>query len=417
MKETTSAKKRTLIVGTVVLTSFITTFMGSALNLSIPSIDTEFQAGSRTVNWVITAYMLTCTGLAIPFGYFADGQKRNRVLKIGTAIFMAASVLAVFFASIGMLILFRSLQGIGAAMIFSSSLPILIDAFPEERRGQVLGYAACANYLGLSAGPVLGGILNTNFGWRSIFLCTAGISAVSLVCACACLTVHKHDPAEAGSAETGSAGRELRALYQRLLRKNPTFVCSNLAALISYGANFSITYLIALYLQVVQGYSAQHAGLILIAQTAAMAILSPFSGKLSDRFAPQTIAAAGTGICACALGIFLFLTERSSVFPVLLGLAVCGIGIAFFSTPNTHAVMAAVQKEDQGMAASVLSTMRSLGHTGCMLLITAVVGIYLQNSTLTEADPLLFVKTMRLVFLLFLLFCILGFFLEKKREM
>lgn len=415
MNEKTSAKKRTMIVGTAVLTSFITTFMGSALNLSIPSIDAEFQVGSRTVNWVITAYMLTCTGLAIPFGYFADSGNRNRMVKAGIAIFTAASVLAVFFASVRMLILFRSLQGIGAAMIFSSNLPLLIDAFPEERRGQVLGYAACANFLGLSAGPVLGGILNTNFGWRSIFLSTAGVSAASFVCAC--LAIRKNRQAGAAAAETGRTRRRTIRHYRSLFQKNPAFVFSNLAALISYGANFSITYLIALYLQVVQGDSAQHAGLILIAQTAAMAILSPLSGKLSDRFAPQTIAAAGTGICACALGIFLFLTEQSSVWLVLGGLAVCGIGFAFFSTPNTHAVMAAVKKEDYGMASSVLATMRSLGHTGCMLLITGIAGIYLQNSTLAEADPQLFVKTVRLVFLLFLLFCILGFFMAKKRKM
>ena len=70
-------------MGVALLTSFITTFMGSALNLSIPSIDAEFEAGSRTVNWVITAYMLSCTGLAIPFGYFADRGRQKQILKAG----------------------------------------------------------------------------------------------------------------------------------------------------------------------------------------------------------------------------------------------------------------------------------------------------------------------------------------------
>ena len=167
-------------MGVALLTSFITTFMGSALNLSIPSIDAEFEAGSRTVNWVITAYMLSCTGLAIPFGYFADRGRQKQILRLGIAIFTIASILAVFFSRIGLLILFRGLQGAGAAMIFSSNIPILIAAFDEDQRGRVLGYAACANYLGLSAGPVLGGVLNTNFGWRSIFIVTAVISGIAL---------------------------------------------------------------------------------------------------------------------------------------------------------------------------------------------------------------------------------------------
>ena len=112
-------------MGVALLTSFITTFMGSALNLSIPSIDAEFEAGSRTVNWVITAYMLSCTGLAIPFGYFADRGRQKQILRLGIAIFTIASILAVFFSRIGLLILFRGLQGAGAAMIFSSNIPIL----------------------------------------------------------------------------------------------------------------------------------------------------------------------------------------------------------------------------------------------------------------------------------------------------
>ena len=96
---------------------------------------------------------------------------------------------------------------------------------------------------------------------------------------------------------------------------------------------------------------------------------------------------------------------------------ICGFGFSLFASPNSHAVMSAVKKEDFGMAASILSTMRSFGHTGCMLLITGISGIYLRNIPLQEADPLLLLKMMRLVFCVFLIFCILGFFMAKKRKM
>ena len=397
-------KNRTIVMGVAILTSFITTFMGSALNLSIPSIDAEFAVGSRTVNWVVTAYMLTCTGLAIPFGYFADSGNRNRMLRIGIAIFTAASVFAVVFDRIGMLILFRGLQGVGAAMIFSTNIPILLDVFDADSRGKILGYAACANYLGLSLGPVLGGLLNTQFGWRSIFVSTAVISGLSF--AGACLSTGK----------TKSAERRPLRHYLELFRHDPAFVCSNLAAWINYGANFSVTYLLALYLQVVQGYSSQHAGLILIAQTAVMAVLSPISGRLSDKLSAHKLSAVGIGICAAALGMLAFLTQKTSIWFVLGGLIVCGVGSAFFATPNTHAVMAAVDEKDYGIASSILSTMRSFGHTGCMLLITLLTGLYLSNRTLTEADPLLLIRMMRMVFVIFLIFCILGIFMAMKRK-
>ena len=122
------------------------------------------------------------------------------------------------------------------------------------------------------------------------------------------------------------------------------------------------------------------------------------------------------GICAGGLTIFLFLQESSALWLVLGGLVVCGIGFAFFAAPNTHAVMAAVDEKDYGMASSILSTMRSFGHTGCMLLITLLTGLYLSNQTLTEANPLLLLKMMRMVFVIFLLFCILGFLWQRNEK-
>lgn len=142
-------------MGVTILTSFITTFMGSALNLSIPSIDAEFGAGSQTVNWVVTAYMLTCTGLAIPFGYLADSGNRSCILKIGIAIFTVASVFAVIFDRIGMLILFRGLQGVGAAMIFSSNIPFGRQLY-RGAAGQGTRIRSLCQLFRLIAGPCIG---------------------------------------------------------------------------------------------------------------------------------------------------------------------------------------------------------------------------------------------------------------------
>ena len=170
-------KKNTILV--CVITSFITTFMGSALNLSIPSLEEEFKVGAQTVGWVVTIYMLTCSALAVPFGRLADRVERRSVLRTGILIFSISSLTAVLSKKMWMLLAFRLMQGIGASMIFSTNIAILVGAFDEEHRGRVLGYSTCATYAGLSAGPVLGGVLNQNFGWRAIFIATAIVSAAA----------------------------------------------------------------------------------------------------------------------------------------------------------------------------------------------------------------------------------------------
>ena len=467
-KKETKQARNVLIVA--VITSFITTFMGSALNLSIPSLSAELGAGGQTAGWVITVYLLICAALAVPLGHLADRGSRRLMLRIGIAVFGGASAAACFAGGIGVLLLLRGLQGVGASMIFSTNLPILVEAFDETRRGRVLGYAACANYLGLSAGPVLGGVLNTRFGWRSVFFCTAAVSALSLLAAVFGIGREKRNDLTQRKPETGQvhekpghdlagsllfaaamiafmyglsgvgrrtsaiplllagAGvfflflrnekkREDAVLPLRLFRNNPPFLCSNLAAMISYGANFSVTYLLALYLQIVQGDTAQTAGFIMLCQTAVMALLAPWMGRLSDRHSPHRLSAAGMAISACSLGSLCFLSEDSALWLILLGLTLCGIGFSFFSTPNTNAVMSAVEQADYGTASSILSTMRSVGHTVCMALITAVIGIYLGDTPLADADPQRFVKTMHLIFLIFAILCILGIFIAKKRKL
>ena len=170
-------QKNTVIV--CVITAFITTFMGSALNLSIPALEKEFGVGAQTVGWVVTIYMLTCSALAVPFGRLADIVDRVLILRTGILIFSAGSLSAVISRSMVILLSFRLMQGIGASMIFSTNIAILAAAFDGNERGRVLGYATCATYAGLSAGPVIGGILNQHFGWRAIFLVTAAISAIA----------------------------------------------------------------------------------------------------------------------------------------------------------------------------------------------------------------------------------------------
>ena len=447
-----------------VITSFITTFMGSALNLSIPSLEEEFKAGAQTVGWVVTIYMLTCSALAVPFGRLADRVERRSVLRTGILIFSISSLTAVLSKKMWMLLAFRLMQGIGASMIFSTNIAILVGAFDEEHRGRVLGYSTCATYAGLSAGPVLGGVLNQNFGWRAIFIATAIVSAAAFYGAFFKLPKGEKKSgilSLSSKAHLDYAGNilfvvsivltmyglsslnslagaplilclgilffiffirtemktENPVIDVNLFRKNLPFTLSNLAAMVNYGSNFALSYLMSIYLQVVKGMSSQWAGVILITNTVIMTVLSPFVGRISDRHSPFKMSAAGMALCAAALGLLSFLSEDLSLAKIIMILALSGVGFSFFSTPNINAVMSCVEREDYGVSASILSTMRSIGHTAGMSVVSAVVGIYIGSGSLKGAGTEVLMKTFHISFFIFTLLCILGIIMAGKRKM
>ena len=214
----------------------------------------------------------------------------------------------------------------------------------------------------------------------------------------------------------GRKKRSAPVLDVRLFYHSKVYAFSNLAALLNYSATFSISYLLSLYLQIVKGIPSETAGLTLIIQPAIMAMLSPFAGRLSDRVAPYKPASAGMAFCAAALLIFSFLHPGSPHIYVVIGLIVAGIGFAFFSTPNTNAVMACVEKWDYGVASSVLATMRSVGQTFGMAIITVILGAFLGSTPLRHVRPEELVYAMRVCFRVFTVICLVGVAISMKRR-
>ena len=454
MKETREQKT---ILRVVVLTAFLTTFMGSALNLSIPDMEEDFGAGAALIGWIVTAYTLSVAAMSVPFGKIADVTGRRRILILGIGVFAAMSVCCSFSSNIWVLLAFRILQGVGAAMIFATNNAILIGAYPAEQRGRVLGLSSASVYVGLSLGPVAGGLLNHYIHWRSIFIVVAAVAAAILL-----VTVR-------GIPKTAGAGKSVRIdlpgnllyifcitlfLYGltnlsllkfgwailllglltgaafvfvesraedpvmriTMFSRDPAFTFSNLAALLNYGATFAISYLMSIYLQVVMGFSSGTAGLILIVQPAIQAMFSPAMGRLSDRIPPYKLASGGMGLCAAALAMFYFLSETTPLWYIFLTLAAAGFGFAVFASPNNNAIMACVEKEEYSLANSVLATMRTVGQSSSMAIVTVVVGVILGSSALDQSEPAKIVETMHISFAIFFCLCVLGIFLSLKRK-
>ncbi len=455
-------QKATIFVA--VITSFITTFMGSALNLSVPDMSNEFHVGAGAIGWVVTVYMLIAAAFSVPFGRIADLTSRKRILVCGITIFGVASCFGIFAGSLPAVIFARGAQGLGASMIFATNHAILVNEFDESSRGRVLGYATASTYMGLAMGPVIGGFLNYNIGWRSIFAVSFVISLLVLIEAVRRLSARKSENADQAKVQgisrwdlsgniifiamilTGVYGltelvssklgpyfaaagfllgiwfvlherkAESPIIDVRIFTGNPSYALSNLAALLNYGATYAISYLLSIYLQIVSGFTSQTAGLVLIASPAVMALFSPYAGKLSDRMSPFKLASAGMAITAVSLLIFTFIGENTSILFIVATLLLSGFGFALFSSPNTNAIMSSVESESLGIAASILATMRSLGHTVSMAVVMIIASLYMGDSPLAEAEPQILVQTMHISYIVFTVLSALGIFCSLKRK-
>ena len=152
------------------LSSFITPFMISSINIALPVIGKEFDTDAVVLSWVATSYLLAAAVSLVPFGKLADIHGRKKIYLIGIGLFTLSSLLSAAATSAPMLIVFRILQGAGSAMVFATGIAILSSVYPVEERGKVLGIAVAAVYIGLSCGPFFGGFITQHLSWRSLFL-------------------------------------------------------------------------------------------------------------------------------------------------------------------------------------------------------------------------------------------------------
>jgi len=441
--------------------SFMFPFAGSSLNIALPFIGDEFLVPAASLAWVMSAMMLTNISLNVPIGRFADHWGKRRIFNTGILVFSVVTLLAAFAPNFGILIVFRVLQGIGGAMFISTNFAILIDVFPAQRRGRVFGLSVMSTYVGLSIGPIIGGLITHYLSWRAIFIVT---SAVAMIIAIIALISATKLPKISGiplkEATTNPvsnmlymsamlffmygfivfgqhiysyfilaagvillvvfARHELHAskpvIEVRLFRGNLNFIFSNLSALFNYTTTGALAYILTIYLVVIRGFQPDIAGFILIVQPVLMATISPIVGRLSDKRSPFVMSSVGMGICAVSMLFFLLLQEDSPLILVILNLMLAGIGFGVFSTPNTTAVMSCIEPKDSAVANSILSTMRMSGQLFSMAIITIIMYFTLGNELISEAGTASLMKTFHSAFIVFAILCIVGVLLSLGRR-
>ena len=425
-REPLTPVQRTVLL-TVIATNLATSFLGSSMNLSTPAIGDEFGVGATTLTWVVSAFTLTIAMLTLPAGSFADAIGRRRVFLAGLSVFVATTLLGGIAPTFAILLAARVGQACGGAMIQAANVPIAISAFPPQRRGWVLGWTVSAVYVGLGMGPVLGGAINQFLGWRFIFLIAMIASGAVLLLASRripddalgkfritdplgvvlfmsgvfCLVFGLSNTADyTWSWAVAAGGLALLAVFcihetrtgaplldMGLFKHNRVFVFSNLAALMNYSATFAISYTMSLYLQSVQGLPSAAAGLVLVCQPVVQALVSPVCGRLSDRVPPTWLASAGMALSALGLFLLSCLGTSSPLSAVMGPLVLVGLGFGLFSSPNNNAALSRVEPAQFGRANAIIGTMRSLGMSLSLAVLTVIFAAHLGDTLVTQADP------------------------------
>jgi EmrB/QacA subfamily drug resistance transporter len=407
LKDAPVDPRRWLVLGLIVMAQFMVVLDIAIVNVALPSIKTDLHFSQVSLQWVITAYTILFGGVLMLGGRLADLLGRRRLFIIGLSLFTASSLLDGLAWSEGSLIAFRTLQGLGAALLSPAALSILTTTFEEGReRNLALGVWGAVSGSGGAAGVLLGGALTSGFGWSWIFFINVpvGIAVIAstpfLLRESRADLDHRHfDFAGAASITSGlmllvyamtraaqhgwgttesivllAVSAVLISVFFAIEARSPapllplrifklrTLSGSNLGGLALGGAVFAEFFLLTLYMQQVLHYSALHTGVAYISLTLTIIVFSVVAQALVNRVGVRWVLPAGLTISAVALVLFAQLPVHGHYFSDLFpAFVLSGLGLALSFVPMSIGGLAGVKPSDAGVASGLINTTQQVG--------------------------------------------------------
>jgi EmrB/QacA subfamily drug resistance transporter len=404
--ELSSARGRWVLAATV-LGSGLALLDSTVVNVALPFLGRELDAGMAGLQWTINAYTLTLAGLILLGGSLGDRYGRRRVFLIGTVWFAVASALCGLAPNIEFLIAARALQGIGGALLTPGSLAIIQASFVRHDRPRAVGAWSGLGGVAAAIGPLLGGGLVQTVGWRWAFLINLPFAALVVLVALRHVPESRDEQAAGrfdvlgsvlaalalagityGLIEKGApvpllAGLALGAAFVAVeIRRSPdalvpvgifrdhVFTAVNVVTLIMYAAMGVVFFLLVVQLQVVSGFSPVAAGLAMLPTTILMMLLSAKAGEVAKRYGPRE--PMTIGILVAGAG-FLWMSTigpgASYPLQVLPAVSVFGLGLSAAVAPLTATVLATADERYAGTASGVNN---AVARTGSLLAVAAV---------------------------------------------
>jgi EmrB/QacA subfamily drug resistance transporter len=413
---------RTTTIWTFVITSvalFMATLDNLVVTTSLPVIRGDLGASIEDLEWTVNAYTLTFAVFLLTGAALGDRFGRRRLFVIGLGIFTAASVAAALAPSVEALIVARAVQGLGGAIVTPLTLTILSAAVSPERRGVALGAWGGIGGLAVAAGPLVGGAVVEGISWQWIFWLNVPIGLVLMPLAWLRLketygpatrldlpglglvsaglfgivwglvrgnAVGWSSPEIVGSLALGAVltaafvAWELRApapmLPMRFFRSR-AFTAANVASLFMFFGMFGSIFLLAQFLQTVQGYSPFDAGLRILPWTAMPIFIAPIAGALSDRVGGRPLMATGLALQALGLGWLAAVSTPTVPYAEMVpAFVISGIGMALFFAPVANVVLSAVLPREEGQASGANNAIRELGGVFGVAVLATVFSSY-----------------------------------------
>ncbi|MDP4504357.1 MFS transporter [Nonomuraea turcica] len=423
--ELKSASGRWVLLATV-LGSGLAMLDSTVVNVALPFLGRDLDAGMAGLQWTINAYTLTLAGLILLGGSLGDRYGRRRIFLVGTVWFAVASALCGLAPNIEFLIAGRALQGIGGALLTPGSLAIIQASFVRHDRPRAVGAWSGLGGVAAAIGPLLGGWLVQTVGWRWAFLINLPFALVVVLVALRHVPESRDEQAAGrfdvlgsvlaalalagvtyGLIESGAAvplvvGLVLGAAFVVLeirrspdalvpvgLFRNHVFTAVNVVTLIMYAAMGVVFFLLVVQLQVVSGFSPIAAGLAMLPTTILMILLSARAGEVAKRYGPRLPMTLGILLAGCG---FLWMSTigpgASYLLQVLPAASIFGLGLSAAVAPLTATVLATADERYAGTASGVNN---AVARTGSLLAVAAVppavglVGDAFQNPTVFDA--------------------------------
>ena len=413
-----------LIVGVTCIGAFMGQVDASIVQLALPTLGRVFDCTLESVSWVALAYLLGVAAFLPIFGQLCQMFGRKLLYIIGFVVFTGASALCGFAPDLATLIAFRFLQGFGGAMLGANSMALVVTSTDKSLRARALGVYAAAQAVGISAGPVIGGLLLGTWGWPWVFWINVPFGLLAVVFGWLVLPITAQQnrnqtfdwrggfllaPALAfavlalnqvsawgptSPALLGSVGAAIVLIFLFLRQEHgarsplidlalldePAFLTGSLACALSYAMLYGMFFLASFAL--VRGYeeNAIAAGLKLAIIPISLGVVAPFAGGLADRMGTRLLSVAGMAICFVALLALTAIVMQpvANLWIGALGLAAFGAGLGLFIAPNNHATINSAPSNLSGVAGSLLNLTRILGTVAGVASASAVLSWRLQ---------------------------------------
>jgi EmrB/QacA subfamily drug resistance transporter len=402
-----SRRRRLGVLAICCLSLFIVGLDVTIVNVALPAIGSELDAGVSGLQWTVDAYTLVMASLLMLGGSTADRLGRKRVFVTGLSVFATASVLCSLAPSIEVLVAARALQAVGGAMMNPVAMSIIANTFTDPReRAQAVGVWGAVFGISMALGPVVGGAAVASSGWRSIFWITLPvlIAAIALtlrfipesraprprrfdpvgqalvIVLLAALTFGIIEAPARGWTSPGilaafaASGAALLGILRYEPRRAEPLVDLRFFRSVPFAASISISvaafaafggflFLNTLYLQEARGLSPLHAGLVTVPMALMTVFASPLSGRIVGRQGPRIPLLIAGVFMTIGAAMLIRIDPHTPIAKLVAGYVVFGIGFGFVNAPITNAAVSGMPRAQAGVAAAIATTSRQVGQT------------------------------------------------------